>query len=73
MPDTPRVQMNVRLPAPLRDQIDARRATIGKTGISRDEWVRRAVTWVLAQDTRTSGPAGLAQTTTGRTHIRRPR
>jgi hypothetical protein len=42
----PRVQMNVRIPASLRDTIDLRRATLGLT---RDEWVKRACTWALMQ------------------------
>lgn len=42
--DNGRVQMNVRLPRPLVDTVDLRRAALG---ISRDEWVRRALTFAL--------------------------
>jgi metal-responsive CopG/Arc/MetJ family transcriptional regulator len=41
-----RVQMNVRLPRNLVTTLDARRATLGLT---RDEWVRRAITYALLQ------------------------
>lgn len=41
-----KVQMNVRVPPAIRDAADARRAPLG---ISRDEWVTRALTWALRQ------------------------
>ena len=40
----PRVQVNVRLPTSVRDRIDARRHT---KGLSRDEWMLRAVLYAL--------------------------
>lgn|GEM_PF-6779054 len=42
-PDT-RIQVNVKLPPELRDRVDQRR---GALGLSRDEWTRRALTYVL--------------------------
>lgn len=42
------VQVNVRIPAWLRDEIDARRATVNG-GISRDKWAARAFKFALAQ------------------------
>lgn len=47
-------QMNVRLPPDLIDAIDARRA---ERGLSRDEWVSRALTFALdARQTTTRRP-----------------
>lgn len=40
------VQMNVRVPRELRDQIDARRA---QKDMSRDKWVANALRFALAQ------------------------
>ena len=40
----PLVQMNVRIPADCRDAIAARAERIG---ISRDEWIRRAIAYTL--------------------------
>lgn len=45
-PPDPRVQVNVRLPKALRDEIDARRAPLG---LSRDEWIKRALTYAMQQ------------------------
>jgi len=39
-----RIQCNVRLPKVLVTTIDLRRATLG---LSRDEWFRRALTFIL--------------------------
>lgn len=47
-PETPkpkRVQVNVRLPEDLRDEIDRRRA---RKDMSRDVWVERALRYALA-------------------------
>lgn len=44
--DDPKVQVNVRLPVTLRDEMDARRAPLG---LSRDEWMRRALVWAMSQ------------------------
>ena len=41
----PRVQMNVRIPEDLRDEVDARRA---RKDMSRDLWVERALRFALA-------------------------
>ena len=38
------MQMNVRVPATMKVAIETRRRLIG---VSRDEWVRRALTWAL--------------------------
>ncbi len=40
------VQMNVRVPRRLRDQIDSRR---GPLSMSRDKWVANALRWALRQ------------------------
>lgn len=40
------VQMNVRVPRSLRDEVDARRARLD---LSRDRWVVRALRFALAQ------------------------
>lgn len=69
-PPVQRVQMNVRVPATLREQIDARREPLG---LSRDLWVERALTWALAQPpARRKHPTSLkgsvvAETVRGRT------
>lgn len=70
-----RKQCNVRLPVDLITLIDNRRASIphpdnpDMTGISRDEWMRRAIVYAL-----TTYPSGMvAQTPRGRTGINRPR
>lgn len=44
-PTTRRRQMNVRLPADLIEQVDARRA---RKDMSRDTWVERALRYALA-------------------------
>lgn len=60
MPDTPtppkpkRVQMNVRIPEDLRDEVDTRRA---RKDLSRDAWVERAIRFAL-----THGPTCPAPT-----------
>lgn len=47
--DDPLVQMNVRVPAALREQVDTRRAALG---LSRDRYVTRAATHALHQHKR---------------------
>lgn len=44
-PDDPLVQMNVRIPQSLRDQIDLRRSV---KDMSRDRWVENALMHALA-------------------------
>jgi hypothetical protein len=68
-----RKQCNVRLPVDLIDLIDNRRASIphpdnpDMTGISRDEWIRRALVYAL-----TIYPTGIVtQTPRGRTAVHR--
>jgi hypothetical protein len=61
-----RVQMNVRLPHGLVDTIDLRRATLG---ISRDEWVRRALTYALLEP---DGTPRSIRTMNGRRTTRSP-
>lgn len=65
------VQLNVRVPASLRDRIDARRAEVpnskGKAGISRDEWIRR-----VAKNALDNPPTRPIRTPAGRS-IRRTR
>lgn len=46
--------MNVRVKRSLRNDIDARRAPLG---LSRDEWVARALKWALNQPPRTRSSA----------------
>lgn len=52
--DDDRVQVNVRLPKALRDEIDARRAPLR---MSRDEWMRRALTFAMQVPTRNRSSA----------------
>lgn len=47
--DDPLVQMNVRVPTALREQVDARRAALG---LSRDRYVTRAAAHALHQHVR---------------------
>lgn len=63
----PRVQMNVRIPKSLRDTIDLRRATLG---LSRDEWIRRAVSYALSVP---PGSQESIQTMNGHRSVRLPR
>lgn len=62
----PRVQMNVRLPRSLVETCDLRRAALGLT---RDEWVRRALTFALT--TPPGSPASI-QSANGRRTTRSP-
>lgn len=64
----PLVQMNVRVPQSLRDDIDARRAAVtdaktGREGISRDRWVANAIRYAMS----TRPPARTLSNTVGRT------
>jgi hypothetical protein len=59
-----KVQVNVRVPVPLREAIDARRKELG---LSRDEWAANAFRLALRQPTRP--PAVVRRPTAG---VRRP-
>lgn len=64
------VQMNVRVPRWLRDDVDARRAQVNG-GISRDKWVARVMEWALRQPTTRAAPTAPGMRTAPPPH-RRP-
>lgn len=68
-PNDPLVQMNVRVPQSLRDQIDARRDL---KGLSRDRWVTNALSFLLQQTVPTAPYTGPGGTRTAIPPQRRP-